>query len=258
MTRFLTLATGLEFPEGPSVAADGAIWLSELKGGRIARVNSDGGIARFAVGGTPNGTAIARDGTIWFCDAAANAVRQLDPASGDTAVVVDAVDGAPLAAPNDLAFHANGDLVFTCPGDSRVKPTGYLCRRGVDGSVRRIADGLRFPNGICFSAVGERLFVAETYACRVMSAGWSDTPDLQPELATPGPIGADGVAVAADGTVHATVYGAGIVRTRRPDGSVTDTVVPDPHPAGCAVDPLSRWDLLVTGSATGVLLGMAA
>lgn len=256
MTVFATLASGLDFPEGPSLAPDGTIWLSELRGGRIVRLASDGAIARYEVGGAPNGTALASDGSLWFCDAERNQVRRLDPVTGDTGVMIDRADGQPLDAPNDLAFHPDGSLVFTCPGSSRQEPTGYVCRRSIDGTLTRIVEGLLFPNGIAFSPDASRIVIAETYAFRVIGGAWGPQLHLAPLLETPGPIGADGVAVAGDGTLHTCVYGSGILRSATPGQPVRDTALPDAHPAGCAADPFGRWDLLVTGTETGVLLGV--
>ena len=256
MTRIVTLATGLDFPEGPSVAADGAIWLSELRGGTLVSVDPAGEVTRHPVGGAPNGTAIAPDGAIWFCDATNNQVRRFDPSSGEARTIADGVDGDPLFAPNDLAFDPGGGLVFTCPGDSRQEPTGYICRLTPDGVVKRIAHGLLFPNGICFSADRRRMFVGETYARRVVAGDWADPLILEPVIDTPGPIGADGVAADAAGGVFTCIYGTGMVRHVSRGGTVRDIDANDAHPAGCAVDPFGRWDVLVTGTERGTLLGI--
>jgi sugar lactone lactonase YvrE len=37
------------------------------------------------------------------------------------------VEGRPLNEPNDLAFDRRGNLIFTCPGNSRQEPTGDVC-----------------------------------------------------------------------------------------------------------------------------------
>jgi gluconolactonase len=256
VTAFVTLASGLDFPEGPSVAPDGTIWLSELRGGRIVRCAPDGEVTRYPVGGAPNGTALAGDGSLWFCDAERNQVRRFDPASGDTEVMIEHIEGQPLDAPNDLAFHPDGSLVFTCPGSSRREPTGYVCRRTADGTVTRIADGLLFPNGIAFSPDASRIVIAETYGCRVIGGAWQAQLHLAPLLETPGPIGADGVAVTGDGSLHSCVYGGGILRSATPGHPARDIALPDAHPAGCAADPLGRWDLIITGTETGILLGV--
>jgi gluconolactonase len=90
-------------------------------------------------------------------------IRRYDPISKKTVTLASEVDGEPLNPPNDLAFDTAGNLRFTCPGDSRQEPTGYVCVRTPRGVVCKIADGLNFPNGLVFSADGTELVVAETY-----------------------------------------------------------------------------------------------
>ena len=51
-------------------------------------------------------------------------------------VMVGSVQEAkPLFKPNDLAFDAVGNLIFTCPDDSRTEPTGYVAILKPDGLV---------------------------------------------------------------------------------------------------------------------------
>ena len=55
------LATGLGFPEGPVVCADGSVVLVELRNQRCSRVAPDGKVSLFsACGGGPNGLAVKR------------------------------------------------------------------------------------------------------------------------------------------------------------------------------------------------------
>lgn len=58
------------------------------------------------------------------------------------------------------------------------------------------------------------------------------------------------------GRVFTCVYGGGLMRVRDTDGAITDIDVGDAHPAGCAVDPLARWDVIVTGTEHGTLMGI--
>ncbi|KQM28126.1 SMP-30/gluconolactonase/LRE family protein [Sphingomonas sp. Leaf11] len=259
MTMIDTLVGGLSFPEGPAVASDGAVWISELRAGAILRIGRDLAITRYATGGSPNGLAHAPDGTVWFCDQVTNAVRRLTPASSEINTILDRIDGEALAAPNDLAFGLEGDVFFTCPGQSRQDPTGYVCRLDSAGAAVKIADGLLFPNGICLSPDGRTIYVAETYGCRVLVGERNATSPirLEPLFETPGPIGADGVALLPDGTVATCVYGSGLIRLYDPaTRTINDIALPDRHPAGIATDPLGYWPLIVTGTATGVLLGV--
>ncbi|MCE2485318.1 MAG: hypothetical protein J4F42_07380, partial [Desulfurellaceae bacterium] len=57
------IATGLAFPEGPVWAADGSLYVTEIRAGQIRHIAPDGGLSVFArPGGGPNGAARGPDG----------------------------------------------------------------------------------------------------------------------------------------------------------------------------------------------------
>ena len=63
------LATGLGFPEGPVVCADGSVVLTEIRNQRCSRVTPDGKVSLFSnCGGGPNGLAIGPDGDFYLCN----------------------------------------------------------------------------------------------------------------------------------------------------------------------------------------------
>src|SRR5438067_13585582 len=67
------LATGLGFPEGPVVCADGSVVLVELRNQRCSRVAPDGKVSLFSdCGGGPNGLAVGRDGFFYLCNNGGN------------------------------------------------------------------------------------------------------------------------------------------------------------------------------------------
>lgn len=254
------LLTGLAFPEGPAFAPDGSLWAVELKGESLLHLR-DGELTRHAVGGGPNGIAIDGRGRIWFCDSQQLAIRCFDPATGELSVKADAVDGAPLTKPNDLAFDPAGNLVFTCPGESRREPTGYACARRPDGTVQQVITDKFFPNGLAFSADGRQLVLAETYRHRLWVGDWN------PETAAwtnarvwaevGGPVGPDGMAFAANGDLYVAVYGSGRVKVVRPDGQLrTEHPLPGQNPTNCAFDPTGRLGLVVTEAEQGLLLSL--
>ena len=77
MSDITILASGLGFPEGPVVCADGSIVVVELRNQKISRVSPDGKVSLFSnAGGGPNG---------------------LPSSAGLTVVVVGAVPVAPVA-----------------------------------------------------------------------------------------------------------------------------------------------------------------
>ncbi len=54
-------------------------------------------------------------------------------------------------------------------GRSRL---GYVCCLAPEGTARKIADGLYFPNGLALLGGGETLVVAETYSHRLWKGRW--------------------------------------------------------------------------------------
>lgn len=264
MSNRLTLAprllgAGLRFPEGPAFAADGTLWCVEVKGGGLARWR-EGGSTCYPTGGAPNGAAIDATGRIWFCDAEQNAIRRFDPRTGELETLANRVNGRAINKPNDLAFDRSGNLIFTCPGDSRQDPTGFVCCLSSAGAVSIIADQLFFPNGLAFTADGTELIVAETYRQRLWRGAWDSA---RREWCAPrvwatgldGAPGPDGMAFAADGTLCVAVYGAGAVMRVDAAGRVCENIpTPGRNPTNCAFDPSGELGLVVTEAERGELL----
>lgn len=258
-----TLATGLHFPEGPAFAPDGSLWVVELTGEGLIRWQA-GQLTRYWVGGAPNGIAIDGQGNIWFCDAAQNAIRCFDTQTEQTVTVADAVNGEPLDKPNDLAFDAAGNLVFTCPGNSRQQPTGYVCVLTPDGQVRKISTDKYFPNGLAFSADGQTLIIAETYRHRLWKGRWNADRGEWIEAgvwaAIDGPNGSggpDGMAFNEDGNLYVAVYGTGTIQVINAAGQIVHKhTLPGQNPTNCAFDPSGRLGLVITEAETGELLSL--
>ncbi len=256
------LAEGLDFPEGPAFDRRGRLWFVELKAGRLAFLEN-GKITRVPVGGEPNGIAIDARDRIVFCDAGNRAIRRYDPATGETTVLADQVDGEPLFKPNDLAFDAAGNLVFTCPGDSRAEPTGYVCVLTPAGSTRRVVSGFYFPNGLAFSADGNHLVVAETRRQRIWRGRWDAERALwlapRPWASVGGTIGPDGMAFGADGRLYVAIYSGGAVKIVAPDGEVEESIpIPGANPTNCAFDPAGSRGLVVSEAEQGRLFSLPA
>jgi sugar lactone lactonase YvrE len=260
-SRNSILATGLNFPEGPAFAKDGSLWAVELKGESLFQYR-DGKLNRFWVGGGPNGIAIDSQEKIWFCDSTQRAIRQFDPETKKTETILAQIDGKPLNKPNDLAFDSVGNLVFTCPGESRQEPTGYVGVRMRDGTVKKITTGKYFPNGLAFSANGKSLVLAETYRHRLWKGAWnSETGDwadanVWATVQGPqGPGGPDGMAFGEEGNLYVAVYGTGKIHVINRHGMVIHLIeLPGQNPTNCAFDPLGRLGLVITEAEKGQLI----
>jgi gluconolactonase len=257
------ITRGLAFPEGPLFDAEGNLWCVEMKGGGLARLDRTGRVTRFETGGAPNGLALDAAGGIWFCDSDLNAIRRLDPATGACETIVDAVDGHHLDKPNDLAFDAAGNLVFTCPGSSRETPTGYVCCLTPSGDCTVIADQLYFPNGLAFTGDGA-LVIAETRRQRLWRGGWDAsarrwTSPVQLCATGGAPIGPDGLAIDIAGRLHVAIYGDGIIEVFGADGTRLGALTtPGACPTNCAFDPSGEWGLVVTEAERGEILSFSA
>src|SRR3954447_23135549 len=128
--------TGLSFPEGPVVRADGTLIFTEIAAGRVSTWSETGGVGILAMtGGGPNGAALSADGTVFVTQnggvagggAPAPAGLQRVASDGAVATVTTSVAGLRLDAPNDLAFGPDGRLYFTDPRhgpDAPFPPTG--------------------------------------------------------------------------------------------------------------------------------------
>jgi gluconolactonase len=252
------LAEDLSFPEGPAFAPDGSLWCVELKGGNLVRWHA-GALERFATDGEPNGLAFDHRGVAWFCDAGQGAIRTFDPATNTFTTIFDRIDDVPLFRPNDLAFDAAGNLVFTCPGDSRTEPTGYVCCLAPDGTLTKIANQMYFPNGLAFTADGNELVIAETYRHRLWRGRWVRTQwlDAQPWVDLGAPPGPDGMALGANGVIHVAVYRHGQIKRISAAGEMlTPYELPGQNPTNAAFDPSGKLGLVVTEAERGLLLSL--
>ena len=259
------LATDLRLPEGPAFAPDGSLWAVEMKSESLIRWQ-DGVLTRFWVGGIPNGIAFDRQGTLWFCDAGQNDIRTFDVAMEQTQPIVDRVGDEILANPNDLAFDSVGNLVFTCPGNSRQQPTGYVCVRQPDGHIKKITEGKFFPNGLAFSPDGQQLILAETYRHRLwtgdwndQTATWSNTRVWASVDGPNGPGGPDGMAFGPDGLLYVAVYGTGTIQVIDTSGQIVCKLdLPGQNPTNCTFDPSGELGLVITEADRGELLTFSA
>jgi len=262
-TKIEILATGLKFPEGPAFDTNGALWVVELQGESLIKYHKNK-LTRYAVGGAPNGIAIDKENNIWFCDSQKNAIRKFNPYTEQCEIVAAEVDGERLNKPNDLAFDRNNNLLFTCPGDSRKEPIGYVCVLMNDGSIKKISDNKFFPNGLAFTSTGNEFILAETYRHRLWKCKWdTETGAISDsfvwcDIGGPeGPGGPDGMAFDTNGNLYTAVFGTGEIRITNTEGRCFDAItLPGRNPTNCAFDPGGLLGLAVTEAEKGLLLSV--
>lgn len=183
-----------EGPEDIAVGHDGALYAS-VASGAIVRIDSDTGqVSEFArAGGRPLGIEPSPDGSLLVANGYTG-IQRISPL-GEVTVLLDAIDGEPLAYPDDLAVSSDGVIYFS---DASTK-FGALAWKGsyeaslldilehgghgrviafdpASGDVRIIVEGLNFANGVAISADGRFLLIAETGTYRILRH-WLQGPD---------------------------------------------------------------------------------
>lgn len=256
--EFTEVASGLFFPEGPVWMPDGTIYVTELGGACVTRVDPSGAVTRLSDnGGSPNGLAVGSDGALWCANSggwdfhevmglripvtelpahhSGGRLERIDPATGAVDVVCESVGGNSLIGPNDLVVDAQGGIWFTDHGRNagRVHHNGGVYYRAGDATVTEVVYPLEAPNGIGLSPDGSRLYVAETNTGRVYS--WNVTGPGTLEFANPlGGSGGmllhgfgggqllDSLAVDADGNVVVATLITGALSVIAPDGTLLE------------------------------------
>jgi sugar lactone lactonase YvrE len=211
---FDELAGGLNHPEG--VAWDP---LAERvyvggEGGELYAITLHGQVTVLgSTGGSMLGVAVDGRGRVYGCDDGNGEIARWDPATGELSTYARGVDGVDLDCPNVAAFGPDGMLFVTCSGEDgrpeivRVAPGG--------GSVERWTDAVPgYPNGALVEPDGSGLVVVESHAQRVVRVPIEadGSAGTVAEIAALPDTDADGVALAADGSLWVTLY--------RPDGLV--------------------------------------
>ena len=211
------LATGYGLIEGPVWDPERGLIFSDVENGGVYCLSPSGGITtvvehRRGIGGM----ALHADGGLVV---SGRNVAYKPPAGAATVVLLDR-DGSTVGF-NDLTTDTRGRVYVgslgVSPFDEAAREsarTGWLHVIEVDGSSRRIADGITLSNGLGFSPDGRRLYHSDSRAGIVgvydVAADGSVGPRrtfARLESGVP-----DGLVVSVDGAVWvAAAYGSAVV-----------------------------------------------
>jgi gluconolactonase len=258
--KVVVLAEGLNFPEGPAFDPQGRLWCTELSAGNLIRLDGSQ-VVRYATDGSPNGLAFDHQGRAWVPDSKQMAIRRFDPASEQWETLLDALDGQPLQAPNDLSFDAQGNLLFTCPNFASEEKTGCVVCLRPDGTAKKVGEGFYRPNGLDIVDGGKALVVADTFQKTLFKGAWDAAQltwaDPQPWARVGGSEGPDGMVPGADGLLYQAIYGDGVIRVVDAQGNVAhELALPGKNPTNAAIDPSGKLGLVVTETEKGQLLSL--
>jgi sugar lactone lactonase YvrE len=266
-----TLLTGLVLGEAPRWHAD-HLWCTDMGAGEVLAVTLDGTrevvarVASLGLGFLPDGRLLIvslRDGLL---------LRR----EGDGALVTQADLTSLTRRPwNDLVVDGQGNayidnIGFDFPGGA-FAPAGLIALVTPGDTVRQVADGLSFPNGMVVTPDSATLIVAESYGGRLTAFDIAADGSLSRQHVWARLDGAhpDGICLDAEGAVwYADVPARRCVRVRE-GGEVLQTIELDRGCFACALGGAEKRTLFLmvaefplaasgAGARTGQVLAVEA
>jgi sugar lactone lactonase YvrE len=202
------LLTGLVIGESPRWH-DGRLWFANWGAEEIVAVDADGNAEVVAKG--PPGLGWSID---WLPDGrllvTGRGLMRIEP---DSSMVPHAdMSAAGVDDFNELVVDGRGNIYVNggCdfhPGAGNAP--GIIALVTPDGEVRRVADGIAFPNGMAVTPDNSTLVVAESFAARLTAFDIDDDGGLSNRRVWADGLGPDGICIDSDGAVWTGVGKAG-------------------------------------------------
>lgn len=239
------VAGDLQFTEGPTSDAEGALYFTDIPAERIYKLTDDKKLEVFLTpSNRANGLMIDGGGRFFACQMGGRLV-QIDPATKETTTLADKFGDAPFNAPNDLVVDSTGGIYFTDPRFGAATPLPQKVEgvyyRAADGTVTRLHESDVAPNGVILSPDEKTLYVVPSMsktmlAFAVEAPGKLGAAKAFCDLAQPDGAeresGGDGLTVDAKGNVYITTN-LGIEVFSRKGDSLGIISLPE-QPANCA------------------------
>lgn len=244
-----TVGRDLQRPECILAERDGVLWSADARGG-VMRIDPNGrqtlvtqapdphfdlsaSAAESLLSGTlPNGLAFAANGDILIANFGTDRLERMTR-TGETAVLLDAIDGAPLGKVNFVLRDRSDRIWITI--STMINPWSDAIRTDLadgalilmdDRGARVVADGFHFANEIRFDADEAWIYVAETTAKRVTRLRvMGDGSLANREVFGPSSLGrglVDGIAFDSYGNLWATMIFADRLVAITPDGELLE------------------------------------
>ncbi len=292
------VASGLRFPEGPVAMPDGSIIVVEIEAGRVTRIAVDGKKSTIATpGGGPNGAATGPDGKLYICnnggfnyvnggsdeapflvphgqakDYSGGRIERIDIDTGEIETLYkDGDHGCSLRGPNDIVFDKEGGFWFTDHGKNRPRErdvTGVFYAKADGSLLKEVIFPSENPNGIGLSPDGKRLYVAETYTCKLWAYDISAPGEIAFNQGLLGNSGQflyspggytffDSLGIDGDGNICVATIGECGISVISPEGKLVEFVATDdPFTTNICFGGPDLRTAYITLSATGRLVKM--
>jgi gluconolactonase len=163
--------TGFRWAEGPIADGKGNVYFSDLATNKIYKIGAADKVSVFSAAlKGPNGLMFNVKGELVACDMGAGRIVAFDIETKKYRVVADTYRGKGFGGPNDLVTDLHGGVYFT---DYRLVKSKQdkmgVYYASADGTVTRLIDDLRMPNGVILSTDEKTLYVVPSGQPEVMS-----------------------------------------------------------------------------------------
>ena len=233
-TSFALLAEGI-YLEGLAVDhMNDAIWYSDVIAGGIHGVRSDGTPITTLNPGRmwTGGVMMNADGAV--LSSGQGGIMWNHPTTGRSGWLLDELEGGAINGINEMWPDGEGGIFFGTNDIEMViaaketRPTAIF-RLTREREVIKLADGLRFSNGLAYDPRRRTLYCSDTFQC-----AWAWTVEADHSLSNKRVLldreDCDGLAIDADGNIWITGFRSpGIIRRLSPEGRELDPV---PTPPG--------------------------
>src|ERR671924_2355885 len=226
---------------------EGRLWFAHWGTGEIVAVDLDGHAE--VVGEGPPGLGWSID---WLPDGrllvTGEGLMRMEP---DGSIVPHAdLSGVGVNDFNEIVVDGRGNIYVNggCdfePGEGEAP--GIIALVTPDGSVRRVADGIAFPNGMAVTPDNSTLIIAESFAGRLTAFDIADDGGLSSRRAWADGVGPDGICMDAEGAVWTGVgeFGDNLVGRVREGGEVLERVQLDMPCFACMLGGKDRTTLFM-------------
>jgi sugar lactone lactonase YvrE len=246
----------LAFGESPRWH-EGRLWLADWGAQEIVAVDLDGGsevMARVEFPSFPLSFDWLPDGPLLIVAAREGRLLRQQP-GGALVSHAELTDLAPKGVPwNEIVVDGRGNVYVNNNGFDLMTGAefapGTIALLTPDGSVRQVADGIAFPNGMAVTPDNSTLIVAESYASKLTAfeiaadgtlshrRTWAELPGDHP----------DGICLDADGAVwYGDVGNKHCVRVGE-GGAVLETVELDRGCFACMLGGADRRTLFIVAT----------